>query len=57
MGPLLIVVAAPGFDLFLSGRETKVHLVYLCLDYSSQYLVVVLPTERQRRSVNVTCGG
>ena len=31
----------------LSGRETKVHLGYLRLDYSSKYLMVALPTERQ----------
>ncbi len=31
----------------LGGRETKVHLGYLRLDYSSKYLVVALPTERQ----------
>ena len=33
--------------VFLGGRETKVHLGYLRLDYSSKYLVVALPTERQ----------
>jgi transposase len=31
----------------LGGRETKVHLGYLRLDYSSKYLVVALPSERQ----------
>ncbi len=33
--------------VLLGGRETKVHLGYLRLDYSSKYLVVALPTERQ----------
>lgn len=31
----------------LAGRETKVCLGYLRLDYSSKYLVTALPTERQ----------
>jgi transposase len=31
----------------LGGQETKVHLGYLRLDYSSKYLVVALPSERQ----------
>ena len=31
----------------LGGRETKVHLGYLRLDYSSKYLMLALPTERQ----------
>lgn len=34
-------------SVLLGGRETKVHLGYLRLDYSSKYLVVALPTERQ----------
>jgi transposase len=33
--------------VLLGGQETKVHLGYLRLDYSSKYLVVALPTERQ----------
>lgn len=33
--------------VLLGGRETKVHLGYLRLDYSSKYLVMALPTERQ----------
>jgi transposase len=31
----------------LAGKETKVHLGYLRLDYSSKYLMMALPTERQ----------
>jgi transposase len=31
----------------LAGRETKICLGYLRLDYSSKYLVTALPTERQ----------
>ena len=33
--------------VILGGRETKVHLGCLRLDYSSQYFVCALPTERQ----------
>ena len=33
--------------VLMGGRETKVHLGFLRLDYSSKYLVVALPSERQ----------
>ena len=33
--------------VLMGGQETKVHLGFLRLDYSSKYLVVALPSERQ----------